>query len=130
MDEDQLAAAFRARLDELFTTAPLLHPPAPPRSDRLTLDDLYRAHDRVVYTPEPCWYLCHPDDLAAVRATVGQAAAGKHTCPLVRASKACPPGKIVQIAIDYDLLWPSTLAANSRQRRYFSSVVCPSHSSG
>jgi hypothetical protein len=106
MIEDQLAAAFRERLDAL-TFGHLRRSVRPGQaSTRLTLDELYRAQDRVLYPPEPYWYLCHPDDLTRMREVLGQDRPDKHTCPIVRPRRECPPGKLIRIRIDYDLLWP------------------------
>lgn len=63
----------------------------------LTLDIMLAAYDNVWRFPdEPAWYLCHPDDLAALRAAYATEQWG--TCPLIRASEFAQRGKAFRLA--------------------------------
>lgn len=105
--EDDVARDMRARIDGMLTEALVgAFAPTPARPSVFTLDMLGEVYDQLWdIPPEPHWYLCHPDDLAWVRALVGRDSPGKHTCPIVRAHKACEQGKMVRLAIDRDEAW-------------------------
>lgn len=105
--EDEIARHMRDRIDATLREALVGSiAPAPARPSVLTLDMLGAAYDQLWdLPPEPYWFLCHPDDLAWVRALVGRDAPGKHTCPIVRAHKACAVGTLVRFAIDHDEAW-------------------------
>lgn len=105
--EQDFAKAMRDRIDARLRETLVGHiAPSPPRPSVLTLDMLGEVYDQLWdIPPEPHWYLCHPDDLAWVRALVGRDAPGKHTCPIVRAHKVCEVGKMVRLAVDHDESW-------------------------
>lgn len=94
-----LAQGSRDRIDAILTESLLGYVnAAPPQPATLTMEDLYRAYDAAWDIPdEPYWYLCHPDNLEWARSVVGADAPGKHTCPIVRASDWCPPGKMIRV---------------------------------
>lgn len=75
--------------------------------ETLTLERLHSAYDTLYRFPqEPHWYLCHPDDLARLRAVHAPERWG--TCPMIYASAAAEPGKVLQVAhkVDAAWLWP------------------------
>lgn len=105
--EEQIARDMRARIDGMLMGALVGSiAPTPARPSVLTMDMLGEAYDLLWdIPPEPYWFLCHPDDLAWVRALVGRESPGKHTCPIVRARKECPPGQVMRFTIDHDEAW-------------------------
>lgn len=105
--EQEIARAMRDRIDATLTEALVgAIAPQPARPSVFTLDMLGDVYDQLWdIPPEPYWFLCHPDDLAWVRELVGRDSPGKHTCPIVRAHKACEVGKLVRFTIDDDPAW-------------------------
>lgn len=98
-----MARAAGDRIDAMLTEALVGPVQARPiaASATLTMEAMLLAYDAAWNIPdEPYWYLCHPDDLERVRAAAGTAAPGKHTCPIVRASDWCPPGKMLRLEWD------------------------------